>query len=82
MRRMLILCGLLALVGCRSNLVGPFQPRSPERVDDPRISIEEQTARARDRLGYPDEDRQSGPRGTFGPQSFDRPAQSPTGPVP
>ena len=77
MRKLLILCGLLALTGCRNNLVGPFQPRSPERVDDPRLTIDEQAVRARDRLGYPEENRPSGPRA-----ADPRPPESPFGPLP
>jgi hypothetical protein len=52
MRRMILLLGLLALLGCR-DVVGPFESRKPERVDDPRYTIEEQERRGRDRLAYP-----------------------------
>lgn len=61
MRRVVVLCCLLALAGCQ-NIVGPFRPRPYERVDDPRITPEEQAARARAFLGYPEENRASGPR--------------------
>ncbi|HEV8058694.1 MAG TPA: hypothetical protein VGP68_02410 [Gemmataceae bacterium] len=48
----LFLIGLLCLAGCRG-VVGPFQQRDPERVDDPRIPISEQQQRGRDRLALP-----------------------------
>lgn len=53
MRRILIL-GILLLAGCQ-NISGPFQPRSPVRVDDPCLTIEEQERLGRDRLAYPDD---------------------------
>jgi hypothetical protein len=53
MRRILIL-GLLCLAGCQ-NTSGPFSPRSPLRVDDPRFSISEQESRSRDRYALPEE---------------------------
>jgi hypothetical protein len=59
--RKIIIAGLLCLTGCQ-NLVGPFGYRSPTRVDDPRLPIEEQQKRARDRLALPDETGQVGPR--------------------
>src|SRR5690349_4765685 len=59
MRRLFIL-GVLLLAGC-SSIRGPFQPRSPERVDDPRYSIPEQQCRARDQLPLPQESRQIAP---------------------
>ena len=52
MRRFAFVLLLLA-VGCE-NLRGPFAPRSPARVDDPSLSIPEQQARGRDRIGLPD----------------------------
>jgi hypothetical protein len=52
MRRFLIMALLLA-AGCE-NLRGPFAPRSPARIDDPNLSIPEQQARGRDRIGLPD----------------------------
>ncbi len=51
MRRMLIV-GLLLLAGCR-NVIGPFEYRKPERVDDPHYTISEQQRRGRDRLALP-----------------------------
>lgn len=54
MRRFCCLILLLALAGCQ-NVRGPFEPRSPARVDDPRLPIPEQQRRARDQLPLPDE---------------------------
>jgi hypothetical protein len=59
MRRILIL-GILCLAGCQ-NVSGPFAPRSPERVDDPRLSISEQESRGRDRWAIPEESPRVGP---------------------
>jgi hypothetical protein len=59
MRHILIL-GILCLAGCQS-INGPFAPRSPMRVDDPRFTIAEQESRARDRYAIPDESRAVGP---------------------
>jgi hypothetical protein len=56
----LLLFGVLLLAGCQ-NLVGPFQARRPERVDDPLLSISEQERRGRDRLSLPVESRVVGP---------------------
>jgi hypothetical protein len=53
MRRTLLVV-LLLLGGCRS-VVGPFEHRSPQRVDDPLLTIPEQERRARDRLALPDQ---------------------------
>jgi hypothetical protein len=64
----LFLISLLCLAGCRG-VVGPFQPRDPERVDDPRISIQEQQARGRDRLALPD-DSSLAPRTGINPPSM------------
>ena len=58
--RRLFLIGALCLAGCH-NLVGPFQHRQPERVDDPNLPISEQERRARDRLALPDESVSVGP---------------------
>jgi hypothetical protein len=52
--RKLVMIGLLLLAGCQ-NVAGPFQPRPNLRVDDPRVSIEEQKYRARDQLALPDD---------------------------
>jgi hypothetical protein len=52
MRKVLLL-GVLALSGCQG-VIGPFG-RSPQKVDDPRLSIAEQMRNGRDRLAYPDE---------------------------
>jgi hypothetical protein len=53
MRKLYLGC-VLFLAGC-SNVVGPFEHRKPERVDDPLLSIYEQQRRGRDRLALPDE---------------------------
>jgi hypothetical protein len=50
----LVLVGVLFLTGCH-NINGPFQPRKPERVDDPLLSINDQARRGRDRLALPEE---------------------------
>lgn len=57
MRRILtksVLLGSLLLAGCQ-NIRGPLEPRSPVRVDDPCLSIDEQERLGRDRLAFPDE---------------------------
>ena len=59
MRRLAFLT-LLILAGCR-NVIGPFDARPPVRVDDPRLSIEEQEARGRQFLALPDESPLAGP---------------------
>jgi hypothetical protein len=68
------LLGLLLLAGCQG-LVGPRQRAlQPERIDDPRLTIPEQEARGRDRLGTPQASWEAGPR-TYAEQPFyrDRP---------
>jgi hypothetical protein len=59
MRRLLFL-GVFALTGCCS-VVGPFERRKPEKVDDPCVSISEQEKRGRDRLAYPISDTRVAP---------------------
>jgi hypothetical protein len=59
MRRMILL-GCLLLAGCRG-VVGPFEHRRPERVDDPRLSTSEQQRRGRDRMALPVESPAVGP---------------------
>jgi len=51
MRRVFFLSALL-LMGCRS-VVGPFEHRKPERVDEPTLPVSEQERRGRDRLPLP-----------------------------
>jgi len=58
--RKLWMLGLLVLAGCQG-VIGPFQSRKPERVDDPQYTISEQQRRGRDRLAIP--------AGDVGPQS-------------
>jgi hypothetical protein len=54
--------GILLVVGCQG-LVGPRQRRdNPQVVDDPRLTIDEQERRARDRLALPDPSIDLGPR--------------------
>jgi len=53
MRRILAI-GLLLLVGCE-NIIGPFQHRKPERIDDPLLTIDEQQRRGRDRSALPEQ---------------------------
>jgi hypothetical protein len=52
--RKLYYLAFLFLAGCQST-AGPFTPRPPLRVDDPRYSITEQQSRGRDRLALPDD---------------------------
>lgn len=44
---------VLLVVGCQT-IVTPFQPRRPERPDDPLLSTQEQSRRARYLYAYPD----------------------------
>lgn len=55
-----VLVGVLLLAGCR-NVVGPFEHRTPERVDDPLLTINEQQRLGRDRLALPDESKAVAP---------------------
>jgi hypothetical protein len=57
----LLLIGALLLSGCQS-VIGPFERRKPERVDDPSLSISEQERRGRSRLPLPDESNRVGPQ--------------------
>ncbi len=43
------LFALLCVAGCQ-NVIGPFQRRTPERVDDPLLTIPQQEVRGRSRL--------------------------------
>jgi hypothetical protein len=52
--RYILALGILCLAGCQS-VIGPFQPREPERVDDPKLPLSEQGVRARDRYAIPEE---------------------------
>lgn len=53
--RLSLLVGVLLLAGCR-NIVGPFE-RPQYKVDDPRLSIQEQEALGRQYLSLPEESR-------------------------
>jgi hypothetical protein len=58
----LFFVGLVFLVGCQGT-VGPFKrPPISDPIDDPRLTLEEQQQRARDRLALPDSSPASGPR--------------------
>jgi len=59
MRRLFPALALLT-AGCH-NVIGPFGHRSPERVDDPMLSIGEQEREGRARLPLPVESRAVGP---------------------
>jgi hypothetical protein len=52
MHRIIVL-GILCVAGCQ-NILGPFAPRDPQRVDDPGLPIEEQERRGRDRYALPE----------------------------
>jgi hypothetical protein len=52
MRRLFILGVLLLLSGCK-NVQGPFQSKTPQRIDDPLLTIGEQERNGRARLGLP-----------------------------
>jgi hypothetical protein len=64
--RIILVGGLLLLAGCKS-VVGPFEPRPPQRVDDPLLSIGEQQRRGRARLALPD---QADSPGSIGPRTY------------
>jgi hypothetical protein len=73
----LLLGGVLVLAGCQ-NIVGPFQPRDPHRVDDPRLPIAEQQRLGRDRYALPEDSPKLAPPVTNRPgePGFER-SQSP-----
>ncbi len=60
------LAALLLLCGCH-NLVGPFQRRSSERVDDPLYTIAEQQRRGRAWSATPDDQTTLAPKTYAGP---------------
>jgi hypothetical protein len=60
MRKLWLVGSLILMVGCQ-NIVGPFRPRSPQRIDDPSLSIQEQERRGRERLALPDQSPFAGP---------------------
>lgn len=58
----LVIVGVLFLTGCQG-VVGPLQRRCiTEAVDDPRLTIDEQKERQRDRLALPEASSVYGPR--------------------
>ena len=66
MRRLMLLLALLT-AGCH-NVVGPFEHRPVQRVDDPKLSIAEQEREGRARLPLPVESPQMLPAsGVQGP---------------
>jgi len=71
--RRLCIASFLLLAGCQS-VVGPFEHRKPERVDDPNLPIAEQKRRGRDRLALPDQSTNLMPQdlGLQVPQSYSR----------
>ena len=66
MTRLLLLLPLLALVGC-TRYAGPREVyeknRRGDRADAPGYTIDEQKARARERLSLIEDDRERGPSG-------------------
>jgi hypothetical protein len=78
MRRFLMLGTLLLMCGCR-NVVGPLQPKPPQRVDDPLLTISEQERNGRASLPLPDESAKLTPQtgglglpGTYNRNNFGR----------
>jgi hypothetical protein len=70
MRHILIVGIVLALTGCQ-NYVLPFQPRPPQRIDDPKLSRAEQDRRERAELAVPQQSPKIGPPLNSGdPNSF------------
>jgi hypothetical protein len=60
MCRLMLLGTLLLLAGCQ-NVAGPFRARSPQRADDPSLTIKEQESRGRAQYALPDKSPQVGP---------------------
>jgi len=52
----ILLVGLFLLMACGcQNVVGPMQRRClPDRIDDPRLTIDEQERKGRERLALPE----------------------------
>ena len=71
MRRLILVLGLVALVGC-NRFSGPLETRQMSRADAPGYNIPEQKQRGRERLAISEDDYRIGPKGYI-----DRP--SPTG---
>ena len=59
--RYILVVGIALAAGCQ-NVIGPFEARDPVRVDDPRLTLEEQDRLRRDRYALPDESYAAGPR--------------------
>ena len=62
----LVLVAVLLLAGCHS-VVGPFQRRPSERVDDPLYTIAEQQRRGRAASALPDDQATLAPKTYAGP---------------
>ncbi len=62
--RCLLLLGVLLLTGCANNFVGPWRRicEPPVRLDDPRLSIEQQKAVQRSRVALPEPSMDVAPR--------------------
>jgi len=60
MRRLFLLGIVILLSGCH-NVIGPLQPKPPERVDDPLLTIGEQQRKGRANLPLPVESPQVAP---------------------
>ena len=73
MRRLFVIC-LMVMAGCAGcqSVSGPFQPRKPERVDQPGLPINEQEVRGRDRLALPDDHGLAQPTGINPPGMIGR----------
>jgi hypothetical protein len=69
--RKLCLLGLMVLAGCQG-VNGPFKRNPFAKVDDPRLSIQEQQRYARDNLALPDESSRLG-EGSARPGTLQRP---------
>src|SRR6516164_6117970 len=52
MRRLFLVVSMVLLSGCH-NVSGPLQPKPPERVDDPLLTIGEQERKGRANLPLP-----------------------------
>jgi len=69
----LLLVGVLVLVGCQG-VVGPVKRTAiTDPIDDPRLSIEEQKQRERDRLALPDSSPAAGPQTYAGNPTYRSP---------
>jgi hypothetical protein len=77
LRQVVLLVGLLALIGCRTNWEGPreiyWKNRAGDRPDLPGYTIEQQEQRGRERLSTPSDNWRVGPPiGLSGPDPTGR----------